>query len=243
MRRSFPTTHWSLVRSATGDEPEAHLALEALCVQYWYPIYSFIRRQGRTHHEAEDLTQEFFGRLLAAGGMARARPERGRFRTFLAVSLRNFLANDWDRAHAAKRGGGPAAVSLDVNLGAAEARYTGEPPDPGLTPEQAFDRAWARGVVETALEELRAEYAASGRGALFTALGPIVWGGGPPAPLSETARQLGLNEGALHVALHRLRRRLRERVEAQIAATVTGPDEVAEERRHLLAALGGKPDR
>jgi DNA-directed RNA polymerase specialized sigma24 family protein len=240
-QREFPTTHWSLVLNAGAvTEPAARTALESLCRQYWFPIYAFIRRQGRTHHEAEDLTQGFFHQLLAAGNIARARPERGRFRTFLLAAVRNFLTNEWDRIRAAKRGGGVPAASLDLDLKTADARFINEPADPGLTPEQAFDRTWALGVVEHALAELRVEYTASGRGPLFAALGPIIWGGGAPEPAARAAGQLGLNESALNVALHRLRRRLRDRVEAQIAATVADAGDVADELRYLIATLREK---
>ena len=237
----FPTTHWSLVLHASNDaEPAARSALESLCRLYWFPLYAFVRRRGRTHHEAEDLTQEFFRQLLATGSVAKARPERGRFRTFLLAAVRNFLANDWDRAHAAKRGGGIEPVSLNLELGSAEARYACEPVDQALSPEQAFDRSWALGVVEHALADLRAEYSASGKNALFTALGPLVWGGHAAQPIARLAEQLGLNENALNVALHRLRRRLREQVEMQIAATVADAGEVAEEVRYLIAVLREK---
>ena len=188
-------------------------------------------------HEAEDLTQDFFRQLLATGAVAKARPERGRFRTFLLTAVRNFLANDWDRRRAAKRGGGSEPVSLALEFGSAEARYAHEPVDHALSPEQAFDRSWALGVVEHALAALRAEYSAAGKSALFDALGPRVWGGHAAKPMAALAQQLGLNENALNVALHRLRRRLREQVETQIAATVADPDDVAEERRYLIAIL------
>ena len=239
--REFPTTHWSLVLHASNDaEPTARSALESLCRLYWFPLYAFVRRRGRTHHEAEDLTQEFFRQLLATGSVAKARPERGRFRTFLLAAVRNFLANDWDRTHAAKRGGGVEPVSLNLDLGTAEVRYASEPVDQALTPEQAFDRSWALGVVEHALADLRAEYTASGKSALFAALGPLVWGGHATQPMARLAEQLGLNENALNVALHRLRRRLREQVEAQIAATVAEEGDVADEVRYLIAVLREK---
>ena len=237
----FPTTHWSLVLHASNNaEPAARSALESLCRLYWFPLYAFVRRRGRAHHEAEDLTQEFFRQLVATGTVAKARPERGLFRTFLLASVRNFLANDWDRTHAAKRGGGIEPVSLTLELGNAEARYASEPVDQALSPEQAFDRSWALGVVEHALDGLRAEYTASGKSALFSALGPLVWGGHAAQPMARLAEQLGLNENALNVALHRLRRRLREQVETQIAATVADAGEVAEEVRYLIAVLREK---
>jgi RNA polymerase sigma factor (sigma-70 family) len=235
---AFPSTHWSVVLKAGVDGgPESRTALETLCRQYWYPLYSFVRRRGRTHHEAEDCTQEFLARLMAADGIARARPERGRFRTFLLTALRNFLTDEWHRAQTAKRGGGQVPSPLEFDT--ASERFVREPTDDGLTPEQAFDRNWALDIIEQALGDLRLEYSGSGRGALFAALAPLVWGGGPPEPSENQARQLGLNEGALKVALHRLRRRLRERLQVRVAATVDDAAEVAEELRYLVTAVGG----
>ncbi|HUJ42666.1 MAG TPA: sigma-70 family RNA polymerase sigma factor [Opitutaceae bacterium] len=234
----FPSTHWSVVLLAgAAGGPEARSALETLCRQYWYPLYAFVRRQGRTHHEAQDCTQEFLARLLAADGIARARPERGRFRTFLLTALRNFLTDEWHRTQAAKRGGGQVPLPLEFDT--AGERYAREPADAGLTPEQAFDRRWALDVVEKALLDLRVEYAASGRGALFDALAPVIWGGGAREPPAAQAQQLGLNDGAYKVALHRLRKRLRERLQAQVAATVADDTEIEEELRYLITAVGG----
>ena len=234
---AFPTTQWSVVLHAgEGSETQVRSALEALCRRYWYPLYTFIRRQGRPHHEAEDCTQEFLARLLANEGMARARPERGRFRTFLLTSLRNFLVNQWQREQAAKRGGGQAALPLE--LASAEERFAREPADPGLTPEQAFDRNWARGMIDRAIAGLRKEYEKSGRGILFAALGPLVWSKVTPESHVQLAEQLGMNAHAFSVALHRLRRRLGERLRADVAETVAEGADVDAELRHLIAALG-----
>ena len=237
---AFPTTHWSVVRAAVGEEtPAARTALDALCRQYWFPIYGFIRRQGRAHHEAEDLTQDFIARLLDNNRLARACPERGRFRTFLLTALRRFLTNEWYRGQTARRGGGTNddAATAALDLSSASERFAREPMDPELTPEAAFDRAWAVGVIERALATLRDEYAASGRGALFDGIAPIVWGGGRPEPLAVGAQRLGMNEGALKVAIHRVRRRLREHVEALVAETVDETADIAAEVGHLIAAV------
>jgi RNA polymerase sigma-70 factor (ECF subfamily) len=196
-RASFPTTHWSVVLNVgAGSASQAHTALETLCRNYWYPLYSYARWQGRSHHEAEDCTQEFLARLLGADGVARARPERGRFRTFLLSALRNFLINEWQRAQTAKRGGGAAARSLDFDD--AERTFRHQPADPGLTPEQAFDRTWALGMVERAMGGIRADYERSGRGALFAALAPFVWGGTSEA-LAAPAARLGMTAHACTV--------------------------------------------
>src|SRR4051812_33818227 len=151
---AFPMTQWSMIVRAGGpDTTQARSALEHLCRQYWFPLYSFVRRQGRSHHEAEDCTQEFLARLLAAEGVGRARPEHGKFRTFLLTGLRNFLTNEWHRAQTAKRGGGQ--VLLPLEFAAAEKNYSSEPVDSGLTPEQMFDRTWALGMIERSIAGVR----------------------------------------------------------------------------------------
>ncbi|HUG11194.1 MAG TPA: sigma-70 family RNA polymerase sigma factor [Opitutaceae bacterium] len=235
---AFPTTHWSLiVHAGAASESQAHAALETLCRQYWYPLYAFVRRTGRAHHEAEDCTQDFLARLLSTDGFSRAHPERGRFRAFLLSSLRNFLTNDWHRSHAAKRGGGTAVVSLDLER--AEDRFEHEPKDSGLTPEQAYDRSWALGLVDSALASLRAEYRESGRDAHFAALVPFVWEGPVDEPASESDARSGMTAHAFTVALHRLRRRLGVRLRTIVAETVADPKDVDSELRHLIAALRG----
>lgn len=223
-----------------GDQatPQAHAALETLCARYWSPLYHYIRRWGKTHHEAEDLTQAFFAMLLDRQAVARANPERGRFRTFLLSAFRNFLTNEWEHASAAKRGGGvrPLAFSATDE----EGRFLAEPADAALTPEQAFDRSWALALIERALDGLREEYTAGGRGELFAALAPLVWGGRAQETLAEQAARIGMNEGALKVAVHRLRRRLRERLEALITETVADPADAADELRYLITAIGAR---
>jgi RNA polymerase sigma-70 factor (ECF subfamily) len=233
----FPSTQWSMVlRAGEGSESQVRSALESLCRQYWYPLYTFIRRQGRTHHEAEDCTQEFLTRLLASDGVAKARPDRGRFRTFLLASVRNFLVKEWQRGQAAKRGGGLAPLPLEFDTAAD--RFAREPADPGLTPEQAFDRNWAQGMVDRAVAALRNEYEKSGRGALFAALGPLVWSNSTQESHTELAEQLGMNTHAFTVALQRLRRRLGERLRTDVAQTVADEADVDAELRYLIAALG-----
>jgi len=233
---SFPTTHWSVVINAgAGAESLARVALESLCRHYWYPLYAYVRRQGRAHHEAEDCTQEFLARLLATDGVARARPERGRFRTFLLTALRNFLTNEWHRAQAVKRGGGAAVLSLDWQD--AEKRFALDPSDPGLTPEQVFDFNWARGVIESALATLRTEYEKRGQTPLFAELTALVWGQAAAETLAAPAQRVGLNAHAFSVALQRLRQRLGERLRAAVAETVADGADIDAELRHLIAAV------
>jgi RNA polymerase sigma factor (sigma-70 family) len=233
----FPTTQWSMVLHAgAGADTQARSALESLCRQYWYPLYSFIRRQGHAHHEAEDCTQEFLARLLSTEGIARARPERGRFRTFLLTALRNFLTDEWRRTQAAKRG---SQAPLPLGFDTAEQRYAREPADPALSPEQVFDRNWAIGMINRAVATLREDYEKGGRGALFAALAPVVWDNSGGESHAELARRLGLTPDACNVAIHRLRRRLGERLRLDVAQTVAEESEVDTELRHLISALQG----
>ena len=235
-RGCFPTTRWSVVVNArAGSESETRAALETLCRQYWYPIYGFIRRQGRAHHEAQDCTQEFLTHLLANRGITSARPERGRFRTYLLSALRNFLAKEWRRAHAAKRGGG--LVPLSLELRDAQDRFTHEPADEALNPEKAYDRMWALGMIERAVSQLREDYEKSGRGALFAALASLVAGDVSDNALHAPAARLGMTPRALTVALHRLRQRVGHRLRADVAATVADENDVDGELRHLIAAV------
>ena len=236
-RSTFPTTHWSIVVNAgSGSDTQARASLETLCRQYWYPLYSFVRREGHPHHEAEDCTQEFLARLLADDGVARARPERGRFRTFLLAALRNFLTDEWRRTQAEKRGGGVAPLSLDLQD--AEDRFSGEPVDPHLTPEQSFDRNWALGMLDRAMIRLRADYEGDGRGELFAALGPLMWGNAADETSAQAAERLAMNGHALTMALHRLRRRFRDRLREEVADTVAEGADVDAELHHLIAAVG-----
>ena len=230
--RSFSATRWSVVLAAAGESSDA---LAALCRAYWYPLYAFLRRQGLSTHDAEDVTQGFFAHLLGKDALAHVDRAKGRFRTFLLASLKHFLADERDRAHAQKRGGGEAAISLDACE--AEERYALEPRDE-LSPDRLFDRRWALAVIGQALARLGAEYAASGKGALFDALKAQLTapGGGPS--YAEIGAAFGMNEGAVKVAVHRLRQRYGAALRAEIAETVGTAEEVEAELRHLLDALG-----
>lgn len=230
----FATTHWSLVVSAQGEPGRAQTALAALCQAYWYPLYAFVRRQGLSAPDAEDLTQEFFARLLAKGWLEAAAQDRGRFRSFLLAALKHFLANEWHRARAAKRGGGATPVALDAL--SAEARYLHEPPD-AATPERLYDRRWALTLLDQVLTRLREEMAQAGRLEQFEALKFSL--AGEKCAYAEVARKLGCREGAVKVAVHRLRERYRALIRAAIAETVATPEEIEAELRHLFAALSG----
>jgi RNA polymerase sigma factor (sigma-70 family) len=232
---SFPTTLWTVVLRAGRDDPgQARAALAQLCQGYWYPLYSFVRRRGHSPHDAQDRTQELFAHLLEKHGLGRVDPEQGRFRTFLLASLKNFLANDWDKAHALKRGGGQSVVSLEQD--SAESRYRLEPSH-DLTPDRHFERQWALTLLDQVLVALRDEYHSEGKGDLFEELKPVLTG--QPGAYAKIAARLHRSEGAIKVAVHRLRHRYRELMQARVAETV-GDDDVEDELRHLLAALSDR---
>jgi RNA polymerase sigma factor (sigma-70 family) len=232
----FPTTRWTLVIAA-GDphRKEARSALVSLCENYWYPLYAYLRRRGYPADQAQDLTQEFFIRVLEGRYLDRADPEKGRFRSFLLSSLKFFVADEEDRQHALKRGGG-AAVPLEFSLG--EKRYQREPAH-DETPERIFERRWALSVLDRAVEKLRNEFVQHGRQEHFELLKVFLLGQSD-APYAALAREMNTSEGALKVAIHRLRKRYREVFRQEIADTVADPAEVESELRYLAAVLTRK---
>jgi len=233
----FNTTHWSMVLLAGQTRaPHADAALESLCRTYWSPLYAYVRHQGRSAHDAQDLTQEFFARLLEKKYLRLAARERGRFRSFLLKSLKHFLINEWERGQSQKRGGGQKVFSLDDE--AAERSYLQQPAG-HLAPESLYDRLWATTLLERAMERLGANYAATGKRELFDQLKPLLLSEGTGESYRHAAGPLGLSEGAVKVAVHRLRQRFREVVRAEIAQTVATPAEVDEELRCLMAAMSG----
>jgi len=220
------------------DTTVAHEALTRLCQAYWYPLYAYVRRRGFSPPDAEDLTQEFFARFLKHNWVSDANREKGRFRSFLLSAMNHFLANEWDKARAQKRGGGAPLLPLEFN--AAETSYIHEPADQA-TPEQHFERRWAVTLLETVVNRLRAEYEQDNKTELFTALHPCLVGDRTSQPYEKLARTLGLTEGAVKSAVHRLRQRYRHLLRDEIAQTVAGPGEVEEELRHLIVVLSGQP--
>jgi RNA polymerase sigma-70 factor (ECF subfamily) len=235
-RRPFATTRWSLVLAAGKDNSaDSRQALVVLCEAYWYPLYAYVRRRGIDADEAQDLTQEFFTRLLEKEYVRSADPARGKFRSFLLASLNHFLANEWRRERAQKRGGRQTILSLDFADG--EGRLAREPAH-AMTPEKIFERRWALTLLAEALTKLREEYAAAGKLPLLEKLQPFLGGEGDAAPYQQIGDELGLSEGAVKVAVHRLRRRCRDILREEIAQTVSGPEEIDQELRDLLAAVG-----
>lgn len=233
--QSFATTQWSRgLAAGGGDEPISREAIAELCQTYWYPLYAFVRRRGHSAQDAEDLTQEFFLRVMEREWIARADQTKGRFRTFLLTMLTRFLANEWDKASCQKRGGHLRQLSLTVED--AEERLLREPVDPG-TPEQAFDRQWALTVLDRVLARLREDYVQRDQAAVFETLKPSLIGDREAQPYQRLAEDLGMTEGSVKTAVHRLRQRYRQRLLGEIAQTVASPEEAESELRHLFRVL------
>jgi RNA polymerase sigma-70 factor (ECF subfamily) len=237
-RADFPTTHWSVVAAAANSAaPGADEALEQLCRAYWHPVYFFVRRQGRGPDDALDLTQGFFARFLEQEQIKRADPDRGRLRSFLLTSLKNFLKNEWASESTKKRGGGRSFVSLQEQR-EAETRFQAEPTDPAATPDQAFEKKWVLALLDRVLVRLRDESVAVGEQEHFDALKVFVWGGDQNAgSQAEIASRLGMTPNALGVAVHRLRHRYGQLLREAIARTVVGENEIEVELRHLIKVV------
>jgi RNA polymerase sigma factor (sigma-70 family) len=229
----FPTTRWTLVVTA-GDpqRKEAHSALVALCEGYWYPLYAYVRRRGYPADQAQDLTQDFFVRVLQGRYLARAEPAKGRFRAFILTSLKYFLSDEADRHRAQKRGGGNV-LSLEISSG--EGRYQREAAH-DETPERIYERRWALSVLDRVMERLRAEFVQRGRLDHFDRLKVFLLDQAD-APYAALAREMNTSEGALKVAVHRLRKRYRDLCRQEVADTVADPADVESELRYLAAVL------
>lgn len=235
MPRVFPTTHWSVVLSAAeGDTPRKAEALERLCRSYWYPLYAFVRRQGYSPPDAQDLTQAFFARVLERNYLHAVQPGRGKFRWFLLASLRHFLASEWDRAKAEKRGGGQRNISIDELT--AEDLYRREPTH-ALTADEFYERTWALTLLEKARLGLHAEFAAVGKSERFDVLEQFLPGEDGELMYAQAGQRLRIAEGTIKAEAHHLRRRYRQLLRAEVAHTVASPSEIEEEIRHLIAAL------
>lgn len=232
---TFRTTHWSVVLLAGETQsPDSMAALEKLCRAYWHPIYAFVRRSGHDAAMAQDLTQEFFCRMLAKDFLRSVDQQKGKFRSFLLASLKHFLANEWDRSHRQKRGGGSITLSLDDET--AENRYALEAAHE-LTAEKIYERRWAQTVVEKVLARLRAEAGDPVKRQRFDALKDCLVDDPDAASYSELAQKLGLTVNGIKSAVHRLRQRFRELFREEIAHTVSSSDEIDGEIHHLFDAL------
>jgi RNA polymerase sigma-70 factor (ECF subfamily) len=233
---SFETTRWSVVVAAGGeDSSAARAALATLCDTYWYPLYAYVRRRGTSADDARDLTQGFLASLLERRDFEHVRQERGRFRSFLLASLRHYLSNDVAHRRALKRGGG--ITFLPLAFDEAEGRYRIEPEE-STTPETLYERRWALTVIERVLSQLRREWEAAGRETEFDELKSCLLGVNPSGGYAAIAARLGISEGAVKTAVHRLRRRFQGELRTHIAETVSDPDDVDDEIRFLVRALG-----
>ena len=232
----FAQTHWSVVLSAAARQnpSKAAASLEKLCSLYWRPLYAYIRRQGEGPHDAQDLTQEFFRRLLEKDWLNSVDQSKGRFRSFLLAALKHFLSNERDKARAQKRGGGRSPLPLDFS--GAETQVIFEPPE-NSTPESLFERQWAATLLEQALARLRQEYAGQGKEALFEQLKTTLTERRGSIAYSTLAARLNLSEAAVKMAVHRLRQRYRDSLRAEIAQTVASAAEVEDELRHVMGAF------
>ena len=232
----FPATRWSIVlRARQSGEPHAAEALAELCKVYWKPVYAFLRRQGNSPHDAEDLTQGFFAMLLERDSFASVEESRGRLRSFLLVAVKRFAANVHERGSALKRGGGLAHMALDAEE--AEQACMAEPAT-GVTPELLFERQWALALLDAVFKKIRLEYSKDKRERVFDALKDRLSADGDASTLAQTAATLGMKEGAVKVAVFRMRQRYRRLLHDEIALTVDSPDEVNEEIAHLFEIFG-----
>lgn len=225
-----------MLAAGSASSPDYQRALSTLCQTYWYPLYTYLRRQGHDRHQAEDYTQGFFVQMLEKGYLSRVEPKPGKFRSFLLTALRHFLADQRDRARAVKRGGGKESLPLDFQT--AEGRYTLEPAS-DLSPEKAFERSWALTLLEKTMARLEAELAGMNKAELFDSLKVYLCGHTASVPYRDVAAELNMTEGAVKVTVYRLRRRYREMLRDEIAQTVSTPEQIEQEIRDLFAALVG----
>jgi RNA polymerase sigma-70 factor (ECF subfamily) len=231
----FATTHWTVVLAAGRQRsPQAARALEELCRTYWFPLYAYVRRHGHTKEDAEDLTQAFFARLLEKNPLAALDSEKGKFRAFLLASLKHFLANEYDKSQAQKRGGGNVPLSLDWQTADTQFQIaaTNEP-----RPDKAFDREWALALLAKVIQRLQDESAADGKAKLFEQLKAFLMAGKAESAQRDVAAALGMEEGAVRVAVHRLRKRYRQLLRDEIANTLADANMVDEEMRSLFGAF------
>jgi len=222
-RHQFPATRWSVVRKALHELDEnSSKALASLCEAYWFPLYAFLRRSGKSSHDAEDLVQGFFEQLLRTGSLGAADPDRGKLRTFLLTCLRNYLSDQFDKEKAAKRGAGRSPISLDEEY--ARTRYEKCSVDTA-TPDEIYQRQWALAVLEHALQQIRAEFSARGEEVAFEIFRPFLgFGTGPEQGYEEAAQKLGLSTGTVKSRVFRLRQRWRDLVVEEVGRTLGNPD-------------------
>jgi len=237
VKRGFNTTSWSAVSAASKPEsPEAKEALARLCQTYWEPLYAYLRRVGKSETDAKDLTQEFFYVLLSKNYLGAADRQKGKFRSFLLTALKHFLANEWDRSQAQKRGGGKEIVSLEA---ARETEGPSVEPASALSPAKTYERRWAMTLFTQTQEKLRQDYVASGKEKIFDALRGFLDEATDTGQYAAASEQLKMSLGAVRMAVHRLRQQFGELVRSEVAATLINPtdQEINEELRHLMEAF------
>ena len=224
-----------MLAARDGTDTQARHALESLSNAYWYPLYAYLRGRGHDADQARDLTQAFFAELLEKDILQAVDRSKGRFRSFLLASLKNFRSHERDREQALKRGGGTRTVSMDAED--AEGRFRREPVE-DLTPEQIFERRWGLTVMERAMGRLEIETATiAERPDQFDRLKPYLTGGEPHVPYSQAAIDLGMTEGAVKTAVHRMRQKSGRFLREEIAETLASPAAVDDELRHLLTVI------
>jgi RNA polymerase sigma factor (sigma-70 family) len=229
----FRTTLWTTVLAAGNQSsPDSGAALARLCQVYWPPVYAFVRKRTPSPEQAQDLTQSFFARFLEKNYVARAERNRGRFRSFLMTAVENFLCDEHDRANSLKRGGGQAPLSLDLALAEEDIL-----PGTGDSPALAFDKRWARSLLDEVTRRLAEEYETSGRLCLFEHLQSHLWGDADSIPYEDLSKRLQMSTVHLRVLAHRMRQRYRAILREEIAATVTNPEEIESEIRYLLQVV------
>lgn len=220
----FPSTHWSVVLAAGAASRDADDALEQVCRKYWRPLYAYVRRRGHRPQDAEDLTQEFLARFIEKRYLGLADPQRGRFRSFLLTALKHFLQDEWDRAHAAKRGSGRRVISLDMS----PARHWTEPAD-NLTPDKVYEQSWGEALLEAVLARLTEDYEATGKRQKFETLKRFLWGNDGSTTYAQIAVQLGMTESGVKTAVRRLRVRYAQLLRHEVAQTVSSAKELEDE--------------
>ena len=229
----FATTRWSVVLATRLSTPEASAALESICRDYWYPLYAYVRRCGKSPHDAQDLTQEFFCRLLEKRWLDSADREKGRLRTFMIITLKRFMSNEWHRASAQRRGGGRSHAPIDTAF--AESRFATD--NQSLAPEETFDRQWALTLIQLTADRLREEFAAAGKPGDYNTLKHFLLANRGSIDYPTLAAQLDVNESAARVAVHRLRKRFRQIYREEISQTLAEGEDLEAELRHLAAIL------
>lgn len=231
--RQFPNTRWSVVLATRQPTPESAAALENICQAYWYPLYAYVRRCGKSPHDSQDLTQEFFCRLLEKRWLDSADREKGKLRSFLIDASKKFMSNEWDRASAQRRGGGRTHTQIDTAF--AESRFAMD--TQALAPDETYDRQWGLTLISLTTVRLRAEFTAAGKPGDYDALKNCLLAERGAIAYAAVAKELGVNEGAARVAVHRLRKRFREIYREETSQTLAEGADLETELRHLAAAL------